>query len=404
MEKNIWYISKYAVSVEEGNPTRQYFMSKYLVREGYNVTLISSKSSGIKNCKVKGIGRQKKIEGINHILLNGPEINLGFSLKRILSWFIFETLLFIYPAFFKLPKPKVIIVSSLSLLTIVTGFFFKKIYRAKLIFEIRDIWPLSIMELKGLSKKNPFVFFLRIIEKFGYKRSNHIVGTMPKLDIHIKKSIKKDFNFSCIPMGYDPDFYQGLKKVPSEIKEKLPDNKFIVGYAGSIGIANRVEEIVKAANILNEKDVEIYFAILGDGALKGDLIKQTKDLNNIVFLPKISKEYVNDFLSSCQLLVNPWQDKRIYDYGVSPNKWIDYMYSQKPILVSYSGYQSIINEAHCGEFIEVNNPIVLSEKILEYYNKSSEELKKIGESGRKYLNDNLKYEVLVKKYIAIINS
>lgn len=404
MNKNIWYISKYAVSVEDGNPTRQYFLSKYIARKGYNVTLISSRSSGIKNCRLNGIGKKRKIDGINHILINGPEINLGFSLKRILSWFIFETLLFISPAVFKLPKPNIIIVSSLSLLTIVTGFAFKKIYKAKLIFEIRDIWPLSLMELKNISKRNPIIFFLRSIEKFGYKRADYIVGTMPKLDIHIKKSIKKEFKFICIPMGFDPDFYKDSKPLPADIKDKLPDNKFIVAYAGSVGIANCVNEIIEAAKILHNKNTDIYFAILGDGALKDILVESSKGLDNVVFLPKLSKEYVNAFLSSCQLLLNPWQDKKIYEYGVSPNKWIDYMYSEKPIIVSYNGYRSIINEAKCGEFIDVNNAELLASKIFEYYKKSPTELELTGKKGKKYLENNLSFEILTDKLLTVFNS
>jgi len=57
MNKNIWYISKYAISKNDGNPTRQYFLSKYIAKQGCNVTLFSSKSSGIKNCKLSGIGK-----------------------------------------------------------------------------------------------------------------------------------------------------------------------------------------------------------------------------------------------------------------------------------------------------------------------------------------------------------
>jgi len=404
MSKNIWYISKYAISPKYGNPTRQYFLSKYIAKQGYNITLFSSKSSGIKNCKINGIGTKIKLDNFTQILINGPEINLGFSIKRILSWVIFETLLFIYGIFHKPNKPNIIIVSSLSLLTVVTAYFFKLIYGAKLIFEIRDIWPLTIMELKNLSKNNPFIFILRSIERLGYKKSDYIVGTMPKLDEHVKNNIQKKFKYLNIPMGYDPDFYSGLKALPTEIKKKIPTNKFIVGYAGAIGNANCVNEILESAKIISKTNEHIYFVILGDGPLKNELIEKYKTLNNILFLSKMGKEYVNDFLSSCDLLLNPWQDKKIYKYGVSPNKWIDYMYSAKPIIVSYNGYQSIINEAGCGEFIEANNPKLLAEKIIEYANKDKTELEKLGNNGKKYLIKNLNYSVLAKKYINIFES
>lgn len=404
MKKNIWYISKYAVIPSDGNPTRQYFFSKYIARNGYDVTLFSSRSAGIKVKKIKGIVRKNEIDGITHCLINGPQLSLGFSLKRILSWIIFETLLFVSPFFLKPKKPDVIIVSSLSLLTVLTGFLFKKIYKAKLIFEVRDIWPLTIVELKNLSFKNPFVFILRSIEKFGYKHTDFIVGTMPKLDEHIQNSIKRSFKFECIPMGFDPDFYVETKIIPAEIKKQIPENKFIVGYAGSLGIANCVDEIVSAAEKLVKVNTDIFFSILGEGALKAELEKRAQNLKNIVFLPKIPKNEVADFLSACDLLLNPWQDKKIYKFGVSPNKWIDYMYSAKPIIVSYNGYKSIINEARCGDFIPANNPELLADKILEYSKKSTEELKQTGQNGKDYLLQNLTYDILARKYIDIINS
>jgi len=404
MKKNIWYISKYAVVPDDGTPTRQYFFSKHIAKKKYDVTLFSSKSSGIKNCKVKGIVREREIDGIKHVLINGPEITLGFSLKRILSWMIFETLLFISPLFLKPEKPDVIIVSSLSLLTVLTGFLFKKIYRAKLIFEIRDIWPLTLIELKNLSDRNPFVVFLKQIEKFGYKHADFIVGSMPELDKHIKATINKSFKFSCVPMGFDPDLYKTRTKIPKSLKQQLPKNKFIAGYAGSIGIANCISEIVEAAEKLEKTETNIFFAVLGEGALKQEFEERIENMKNIILLPKVPKEEVNDFLVSCDLLLNPWQDKKIYQYGVSPNKWIDYMFAEKPIIVCYNGYQSIINEAECGEFIPANKPELLADKILEYSKKDIVELMKIGKNGKNFLEKYMSYNLLTDKYIDIIES
>jgi len=404
MKKTIWYISKYAVTPEYGNPTRQFFLSKFLARKGYNVSLISSKSSGISNISIKKFLKERDIDGIKHILLNGPEINLGFSIKRIFSWLIFETILFFSPLFFKHKKPDIIIVSSLSLLTILTGYLFKKIYGAKLIFEVRDIWPLSLVELKNLSNKNPFVFLLSKIEKFGYRKSDYIIGTMPKLDLHLKGILKNDFLFKCIPMGFDPEFYKKSDKLIEEHTNKIPVGKFICGYAGSLGTANSVETIIGAAEKLNNKNPHIHFVILGDGNLKKEFINRTKKLKNITFLPKVSKTKVIDFLIKCDVLLNPWQDKKIYQYGVSPNKWIDYMYSGKPIIVSYNGYPSIINEAKCGEFIPANNPIKLAEKIIEFSEKTEKELIEIGKRGKNFLEENLSYDKLANQYVEIFNS
>ena len=68
-----------------------------------------------------------------------------------------------------------------------------------------------------------------------------------------------------------------------------------------------------------------------------------------------------------------------------------------------SAYKNIINEAKCGEFIETNNPKLLADTILRYYNMSNEERKRIGLRGREYLERNLSYDILSEKYLRIIN-
>ena len=83
-----------------------------------------------------------------------------------------------------------IIVSSLSILTLLNGLYLKRKYNCKLIFEIRDIWPLSAIEFGGFDKKNIFIKLLKFVEYLGYKYSDHIVGTMPNLGKHVTKSIR----------------------------------------------------------------------------------------------------------------------------------------------------------------------------------------------------------------------
>ncbi len=394
--KRIWYISKYARCPLYGHATRQFIYSRYFVKNGYNVSLISSRSTKLQNIsEIKGLFKKDEFEGVDCYMINGIPALHGFSLRRIFSWIQFEIRLRRWSRKIQ-EKPDVVIVSSLSLLTILNGIFFKKKYKAKLVFEVRDIWPLTLAEVGGFSKKNPFYLFLRAIEKKGYRKADLIVGTMPNLKEHIQKSIGKDFKFAYIPMGIDTE------NLNFENKEwYLPKDKFIVGYAGSIGNANQVEDILKAAEMLQDNE-KILFAFLGDGPLKASLQEKYKHLKNIRWLPKVEKKYVNSFLEQCDILVNTWKKKSIYKYGVSPNKWIDYMYSARPVIVAYSGYPCIINEAGCGEFVEAENPKALAKAIENYSKKDKTELDEIGRKGKEYLLNKLNYDVLAKKYLNAI--
>jgi len=178
--KTIWYISKYAVSPNFGPPSRQFFFSKYFNIKGYQTVLISSHACGIKystNIDFEKYFKIYETEGIKHYLLKGPLISLGFSLKRILSWVQFEWYVFkLGNDIGKKQKPDAIIVSSLSLLTIINGIYFKWKFGCKFILEIRDIWPLTLIEIGSYSRYNPIILFLGFIEQIGYKYSDNIIG------------------------------------------------------------------------------------------------------------------------------------------------------------------------------------------------------------------------------------
>lgn len=398
INNSIWYISKYGSISNNFGPTRIFGYSKWFAKLGYDVTMIYSKSNGLNNLKQNNLYYITRHQGFKQVQINGANITLGFSFKRALTWLIFEINLFRYLTKQK-NYPSIVIISSLSLFTILNGLYLKR-KGAKLIFEVRDIWPFSLQELKGLSKFNVFIKFLSLFEKLAYKKSNIIIGTMPNLKQHVFSIIKTSNKVFYIPMAFDKSLYKD-DDLPLKLIDKIPKNKFLVGYAGSIGNANMIQNIIDTAINTQVKYKNIYYLILGDGPLRNSFEKNNTS-PNVIFLGKTTKNKVPSFLRLCHVLINPWANKKIYEFGVSPNKWIDYMYSAKPIIVSYSGYKSLINDAGCGEFVEAENIKALSNKILEYSRMPKKELDHIGQKGKSYLEENLTYEILAKKYLTII--
>jgi glycosyltransferase involved in cell wall biosynthesis len=298
----------------------------------------------------------------------------------------------------KVPKPDVIISSSLSLFTILNGYIFKKRFKCKLIFEVRDIWPLTIIEEGGFNPKNPFVMFLAWVEKFGYRNADIIVGTMPNLAEHVKNVCGKELNCQCVPFGYDPALYDIQEPLPAGYEDTyIPKGKFIVGYAGSIGVTNALEPLLQCA--LEMKDnPHVHFLLLGDGDLLEEYKNRVSGLPNITFVPKVKKTQVQMFLRHCHVLYFSVHDSKVWRYGLSLNKLIDYMLSAKPIIASYSGYPSMVNEAQCGTFVPAKNAEALKKVISEYANMPQERLDQIGQRGRAWLIENRPYDKIAREY------
>ena len=396
--KCIWYISKYASPLKYGFGSRHFYLMREFNKLGYRTIMISSNANHlvqIPNFKKKYT--KEIFDGVETWWISTIQYKGANSFRRILSWIDFELKLLFMPVK-RLPKPDVVICSSLSLFTILNGYIFKKRFKCRLIFEVRDIWPLTIIEEGGFKPWNPFVMFLAWVERFGYRNADIIVGTMPNLAEHVKNICRDDLNCQCVPFGYDPALYDIQEPLPEGYEDVyIPKGKFIVGYAGSIGVTNALEPLLECA--LEMKDNPgIHFLLLGDGDLLEEYKNRVSGLPNITFVPKVKKTQVQMFLRHCHVLYFSVHDSKVWRYGLSLNKLIDYMLSAKPIIASYSGYPSMVNEAQCGTFVPAKNVEALKKAITEYANKSQEGLDQIGQRGRAWLIENRPYDKIAREY------
>lgn len=339
---------------------------------------------------------QESIEKLKHIWIDTYKYGKSSSYKRLLSWLDFDKkLLFGYKKFGN--KPDIIIISSLSLTSILFGIHMKKKYKCKLIFEIRDIYPLTLVEELGFSAFNPLVRLLSIIEKKGYKKADLIVGTMPNLTEHVNKLLRTKKEVFYSPLGI-PEIWKNPIMTNSLITDLFPRDKFIIGYAGSIGKSNSLDSFFEAVKTIEFLDPTIHFVIVGDGTLKEKYIQELQTFNNVTFGEKIPQNKVPSFLKQCDVLYLSTHKSKVWDYGQSMNKMVDYMMSGKPILASYGGFQSMLNEAESGFFIPPDDAKLIISKILEFKSMGHEQLLRYGSNGKKWILENQTYEVISKRY------
>ncbi len=400
----ILIISKYAISKEMGFETRLFALSRIFVKKKHDVTLISSVDNYFGHFP-KAYTKTYNSEIIDEIKvtwIKSLSYKKTISVKRVLSWFDYEWKLF-WMKETLLDKPDVIIVSSLSLLTILNGVRLKKKFNCKLIFEIRDIWPLTLVEEGGYSQSNPFVKVLSWIEKWGYKKSDLIIGTMPNIGEHVNAVTKQQINCTCVPFGFHLDDYnQRSSKEENKNDYGIPSDKFVIGYAGSIGLSNGLDTFINVIKKLKDNQ-QIHFVILGKGGMRETYMNYLKGCANVQFIAKVERHEVKNILAKCDILYFAALNSKVWKYGWSPNKLIDYMISGKPVLASYSGYQSMINEANSGLFVPSEDEESLLKGIHEMYSMSSEELEAMGKRGREWLIETRQWETLANNYISILN-
>lgn len=405
MSKNIWYISKYIAPAYAAKVTaRGFLILTSMVKMGHHCTLITSDSNHLINAPVfKGPRMQEEVDGVTVHWLKTWKYKSARSFGRMLSWLDFEWQLFKMPKK-ALAKPDVIIVSSLSLLTILNGLWLRRKYGCKLVFEVRDIWPMVLVASGGIGHNNPFVILLSWLEKLAYRKADKVVGTMPNLSEHIYKVTGEKIEAACIPQGVDDGLLSDPAPLPDEyIDSFFPKDKFIVCHAGSIGADNALETFFSCARAMQDRQ-DIHFLIVGDGYLKKQFQKENADLKNLTFAPRVEKKQVQSVLRLVDVVYFAVNASPIWVYGQSLNKVIDYMLSAKPVLASYTGHPSMINEAGCGFFVPAENVSALKLEVERLAEMSKEDLRMMGQRGREWILTNRRFEHLAAQYSDVIES
>lgn len=403
MSACIWYVSKYVTLPSTGRVgTRPFMIMRELVGMGHRCLILTSDSSHLATCPdLKGRPYLTSIaDGVELCWIRTLKYQGAKSFRRILSWLDFEWQLWRVPKD-EFPRPDVVIVSSLSLLTILNGLLMRRRYGCRLIFEVRDIWPLTIVEEGGFSRYNPFVVALAIVERLAYRRADVLVGTMPNLQQHVVEVLGRSRPVHCIPMGVDESMIGKAQALPQQYDAThIPWDKFLVCYTGAIGISNALDTLLTCAREMRDRP-EIHFLIVGEGGLRSHYQAMCADLPNVSFPPVVPQDMVQSLLARCDLLYFAVHPSKVWNYGQSLNKVIDYMLAGKPIVASYTGFPSMINEAKCGSFVPAGDAEALRNEIVRYADMPADARATIGAAGRTWLLNNRRYRGLAEEYLRL---
>jgi glycosyltransferase involved in cell wall biosynthesis len=400
----IWYVSKYVAPPSANNPGgRGFLLMKELARQGHRAVIITSDATQLYEVPAfDGPYLGEVRDGVQFLWLRTLKFKAAKSVLRILSFIDFEWRLLRMPKR-ELPRPDAIVVSSLSLLTILNGVLLRRKYRCRLVFEIRDIWPLTLTEEGGFSPSNPLIKALGWVERYGYRVSDAIIGTMPNLGEHVSRILGRGRRVDCIPMGVPP----GADLVPPSLDEAfvrangIPSGKFLVAYAGTIGITNALDPFFLCAQSLRERG-DIHFLCLGDGDMRKGYMERFGGLPNLTFIAKVPRSMVQSVLARADLLYLSTHPSEVWRYGQSLNKLIDYMCSGKPIVASYTGFPSMINEADCGTFIPAGDVAALAQEVLRFSEMAPEHREEIGRRGRCWILENRSYDLLGREFAKVV--
>tara|TARA_B110000902_G_scaffold251339_1_gene311498 strand:+ start:733 stop:1587 length:855 start_codon:yes stop_codon:yes gene_type:complete len=280
----------------------------------------------------------------------------------------------------------------------------KKKWGSKLVFEVRDIWPLVLTRLSNVSKLNPIYRLLRHIETKGYKTADMIVGTMPNLKKHVESSVKSAKKILWIPhLVNNTVDYLCTHRYATELQSIKGNGGIIVGYAGSINKSSALTYLLQAAVYLSKKGENIHFVLLGEGPSLVEL-QNKYNTSNIYFYNKIPQNEVVAFCRDCDVLYDGYLKSDLYEFGNSRNKYVEYCLAKKPIVLAYSGFTHFVEEYDCGTVVSPESTPALISGLEMILQKQAVELSRLGQNAYTFAMNNLNLEKQVDHFLEELNN
>ena len=393
----IWFIHPYAGSPKRGMSFRPYYFCKHFQNMGHKVVVISSSFHHLSSFTKIQEGLQS-IEDVPYYLVKTSSYS-GNGIKRIFNMFNFGISLFgfSFRSFAANNIPDVIIASTAHPFHFLAAKYYADKYKAKLILEVRDIWPLSLQELIGISKFHPFTLMINLFQRYAYRNCDHCVSLLENAESFFIQEGLKHNSFTCIPNGVELYEKQPtkdeflLKNLVSEIK----NFDTVIGYTGAIGIPNNLLPLIEASKELEGFNIGIL--LVGDGIEKQNLQSRVQELNlkNVIFIGKVAKDQIEHILPFCDAMFINAQPKPLYKLGISPNKIFDYMLHNKFVFNGIDSPNNPLEKSSSEIKFDANSPFDISSKIIKFHNLKGSRISNASD----YVKQNYTYEKLAIKYV-----
>lgn len=347
--------------------SRTYEHAREWVKAGHSITVITCAPNfpegkvfqGYKNAWYQ----TEYIEGIKVVRVKTYITANSRFVKRTLDYMSFMIMGIVAGIFQR--RPDMIVGTSPQFFTVVGAWLLSVFKRCPFIFELRDLWPASIVTV-GAMKEGRAIRFLEKVEMFLYRRASVIIPvTNAFKEELISRGVSKN-KIKTVINGVDRSCYKPMAKDSKlEIKYKIKD-KFVVGYLGTHGMAHALDKVIEAAILLREQK-DIVFLFAGGGARREELLKQVErnSLTNVVMLPSQPKELMPKIWSLCDVSLVPLKNASVFS-TVIPSKIFECMGMGIPMIMSVPEGEAtaILGKTKTGIVIPPENPIVLAETVL----------------------------------------
>lgn len=409
MMKHIWWINHHAVPPIVPGGTRHYSLAREIMKLGdYKVTIINGSFDHLTPHFEEGIAWGASLvnpvvrnyDGVDFCSLPTPYYEGNASLGRLKNMWAFyiNAMKHLSPNNRTIiDKPDIVIGSTVHPFAAYAGYKLSNQHSVPFVYEVRDLWPLTLVEIGKISKYNPVTLMFGYLDKKMAKAASLIITTAPLMKNYFVDNYQiNERKIIWITNGSDivgMNFSSNYNFIHNDRQ------KIHVGYAGTIGLANGIELFIHNLKTLDKNVLKHFcFTFIGNGVKKAELIDYCKIYElPVIFHDAVPKNHVAEMLARFDMLMVMILPSPIYRYGTSLNKIADYHAIGRPVLMIGDIAHNPIVESGAG-FVcsDINNLEITLKNII---NSSTDELQHKADSARSYAALNYDWAQLSKRLL-----
>lgn len=395
-------VNHYAGTPALGMEYRPYYLAREWVRAGHRVQVLAADHSHVRTRQPAC--SDELIDGIAYRWYATPAYR-GNGVGRVRNiWAFLRAVWHDTPRILRDFKPDVVIASSTYPMDIWVARRLARQGKARLVYEVHDLWPLSPVELAGMSPRHPFIQVCQRAEEDAYRDADVVVSMLPCVHEHMASHGLDLRKLHIVPNGITLDEWEGTPQAldagpAMALATARAAGHAVVGYAGSMGQPNALDTLLDAAGLMRGQPFS--FVLVGSGHEATRLAQRVRDegLTQVHFLPPIPKAQVPAFLAGVDIAYIGWQRVPIYRFGIAPNKLMDYMMARCVVLHSVEAGNDPVAEAGCGLTVAPDSPAAVAQGLRQLAALPVTERLAMGERGRAFVLAHHTYPVLAHRFL-----
>jgi glycosyltransferase involved in cell wall biosynthesis len=410
---HIWYVNHYAGGPGIGAAYRPYHLSRAWQKLGHTATVFVASFHHHLFTDTK-LDSETIVDGVRYISIPVPSYQ-GNGIARLANMAAFarglSKLSRRVPR--DLPKPDAIIASSPHIFPIYPAHTLAKHFGAKLVFEIRDIWPLSITVITGTSRLHPFVQLCAAAERYAYRHSNLVTSVLPRADRYLAAAGWGDKPFVWVPNGVgetagEPTTVRSpdAAKLVSQIQSERAAGRVVLVHPGSMGPPNGLIPLMDAVTGPDAASLagKLAIVLVGAGPLEAELRQRAQNAAVPVLIGgRVAKDDVAAIVAASDFgYAGVNNIEQLYQYGLSLNKFSDYLLERVPVFLPVAPCGDPVSEAGAGLVRPVNSVSDMRAALQELVALPVDERKAMGERGRAYMLAEYDYLKIARRYAEAI--